>query len=419
VAEAVSYMKKQHRGWTAVFALAAPLLTVVACGTTPTASRTGAALASCPAKSPPLTLPRLGARTPSLPVGAIAATICQYAAPLAGGKAASAPLRRLGLLGAAADGLSAVLNGAGPMTSQALRCDGAATLLPFEQVIYFGYRDGRYARVVVTFTNCQLAVVTAASGSGVLTSPIQDDLFGYTLVTAHDRGQRVPDVIGLAVRRAISVAQRQHFTLTVDGEAVDPAVPAGTVIFQVLPAAVPDPGPSPYSLSTVVAVHSAPECRASELRLSYRAGGAGAGSDFGEILLRDVTSAPCHVGGRLQITGVNANGRPATNTVTATIAAPGVLTPDTPAVHDLAPVPPGVLAWLLQAAYRDDGTSPNGLCAAHYVIPARWRVRLPDGSVVLVPNADSGSQLRLVSSHAGLVTCRGRLGAKGQATLGG
>jgi hypothetical protein len=304
------------------------------------------------------------------------------------------------------------------MTPQAARCGRAAALLPFMQVIDFGYRHGRTVRAVVTFTSCQLAVVAAVGRFGLLTNPVQDGLFGYTLVTAHDRGPRVPDVIGLPAQRAASVARRQQFTLTVDAEAVDPAAPAGTIIFQVPPPGVPDPGPSPYSLGTIVAVHSVPDCLASQLRLSYRSGGLGTGSDFGVILFRDVTASSCRLAGRLQITGVTATGRPATNTVTAAIAAPGVLAPYTPPVPDLAPVPPGVLAWFLQAAYRDDATSPNGLCTAHYVIPARWRVRLPDGSVVTVPNADHGSPARL-SSSGGLVTCRGRLGAMSQATLGG
>jgi hypothetical protein len=76
------------------------------------------------------------------------------------------------------------------------------------------------------------------------------------------------------------------------------------------------------------------------------------------------------------------------------------------------------LTWLLTAPYRDGPTSPNGLCIANYVIPARWRVRLPDGSVLMVPNADREGFARL-SSSGGLVTCRGSLGAISQVTLGG
>jgi len=358
-------------------------------------------------------------RTPDLPLGAVTATICQYAPGLPRSKAAFAtPLRRIVLRGQAADGLRAVLTGTDPMTPQAVQCGRAADHLPSLQVIYFGYRDGRTVRAVVTFTNCQLAVVASNSRFGLLESPVQDDLSGYTLITLHDRGPRVPDVTGLTTESAASVAQRHHFALTVDAAEVDPAVPSGTVIFQVLPPAVPDAGPSPYSVGTIVSVRSAPNCRASQLRLSYRGGGTGAGSDFGVILFRDVAAGPCRLTGRLQVTGVSAASRPSTNSATATIAAPGVLTPNVQLVRDLAPVPPGVLAWTLQAEYRDDPTSPNALCAANYVIPVRWRVRLPDGSVVLVPNADAGNPLRL-SSSGGLVTCRGRLGAVSQVTYSG
>ena len=98
-----------------------------------------------------------------------------------------------------------------------------------------------------------------------------------------------------------------------------------------------------------------------------------------------------------------------------------MLGPDTPPIRDLTAVTPGslVYAWPLLAEYRDDPASPNVLCAAHYVIPARWRVRLPGGSVVMVPNADTGSPFRLLAPSGGLVTCRGRLGAVSQATFAG
>jgi hypothetical protein len=361
-----------------------------------------------------------GTRPPVLPTGAITAAMCQYARPLPAGKAARSPLRRLVLRGEAADGLRAVLAGTDPMTLPAARCGRADALLPFEQVIYFGYRDGRTARAAVTFTDCQLAVVAAGGRFGLLPSPVQDDLFGYTIITAHDRGPLVVDVIGLAAARAASVAARHHFGLAVDGETVDPAVPSGAVIFQVLPPAVPDAGPSPYALGTIVAVSSAPRCNASQLRLTYRGGGAGVGSDFGQVMFRDVATAPCRLAGRLQLTGVNSAGQPVTNTVTAAIAGPGVLGADTAPVHEFAAPPPGtmVYAWSLMAEYRDDATSPNGLCVDH-VIPVGWRVQLPGGSIIVIPNADSGSPFRLLGSSGGLVTCRGRLSAISEVTFAG
>jgi hypothetical protein len=221
----------------------------------------------------------------------------------------------------------------------------------------------------------------------------------------------------MSAQRAASLARRQHVQLTVDGEAVDPAVPTGTIIFQV-PPPMSDFGLGPRSLGAIVAVHNGPGCLRGQLSLSYRAGGLATGNDFGVILVRDVSASSCRLAGRLQITGVSPTAQPVTNTVTAAIASPGVLAPNMQPVPDLAPVPLGVLTWLLAAPYRDDPASPSGLCAAHYVIPARWRVRLPDGSLVMVPNRDNGSFARL-SSSGGLVTCRGHLGTASQVTLGG
>jgi len=346
----------------------------------------------------------------------VTATICQYEPAQVASKAVTAPLRRLVLRGTAADGLRAVLTETNLMTSQAVQCSRPANL-PSLQVIDFGYRDGRTVRAVVTFTDCELTIVAAGGRDGLLPSPLQDDLSGYTMVTAHERGPRVPAVIGLSAPRAISVARQQHVTLTIDGEVLDEAVPSGTIIFQV-PPAMSDFGLVPYSLGTIVAVHSVAGCLPGQLRLSYRAGGLATGSDFGVILVRDVTRASCRLAGRLQITGVSATGRSDTNTVTVAIPSPGVLAPKMEPVRDVAPVPLGVLTWLLTAAYRDDPTSADGLCIGHYVIPVRWRVRLPDGSIMVMPNADKEGFARL-SSSGGLVTCRGNLGAISHVTLGG
>jgi hypothetical protein len=410
-------------------ALAAWLMTIAACGATVPASPNGPASSgramsssatNCPAKAPVLAVPKAGTPAPVLAPQAITATICQYAPSLIGSKSARAPVRRIVLRGAAADGLRAVLNGTDPMTVLTARCGRAAALLPFEQVIYFDYPDRPTTRAAVTFTNCQVAVVMSAARFGSLRSPVQDDLFGYTLIAAHDRGPLVPDVIGLAAAEAARAARKQHFTLRIDGQAVDPTAPFGAVIFQVLPPAVPDPGPSPYALGTIMAVRVAAECQAGQLRLSYRGGGAGAGNDFGQIAFRDVSASPCRLAGQLQLTGVGPTGRRVTNPVTATIAGPGVLGPDTAAVRDLAAAPPGTMiyAWSLLAEYRDDATSPNGLCADH-VVPPDWRVRLPGGSIIVIPNADSGSPFRLLGSSGGLVTCRGRLSAMSKVTFAG
>ncbi|MDR2983834.1 MAG: hypothetical protein LBV34_03240 [Nocardiopsaceae bacterium] len=71
----------------------------------------------------------------------------------------------------------------------------------------------------------------------------------------------------------------------------------------------------------------------------------------------------------------------------------------------------------LQAEYRDGPANvDSGLCTPLWVIPAMWRVRLPDGHTVTAPNADPGSSFKLAPS-GGLVTCRGKLGGNVPASV--
>ncbi len=411
-------MRRHQLRCLAAIALATPLMTActATAATTAATTPTGRGLPGCPAVPLKLAPPLSGAGTglSLIRPAAAAAVICQYGPLLPGGKAVASPLRRLVLRGAGAPGLAAVLDEAGPLTRHATQCDRAATLLPFDQVIWFTYRHGKPGRAVVSFTSCQLAVVTAAGRSGTLTSPLQDDLFAYTLLTGHDRGPGVPGVTGLSVAAAANLARRQDFGLSVDGQAVDAAVPFGTVIFQVLPPGARDGGQTPYTLGVFLAVRRVPSCRPGQLRLDYRGGGPGAGSDFGAIVFRDVGRAPCQLAGEVTVTGVTSSGQAVTSTVSAPVSPPGVLSPATARVRDTAlpPLKSMLYVWSLIAEYRDDPASPNGLCTTHWVIPAAWRVRLPAGSAVLVPNADAGNPGRLDPS-GGLVTCRGRLAALG------
>jgi hypothetical protein len=344
--------------------------------------------------------------------------ICQYAPPSPGGKAEAGPVRRLVLSGAAAAGLVAALDAAGPLTPHAARCDRSAGLLPLLQRIRLSYPGGAASQALVTFTSCELSVVNAAGRSGTLTSPFQDDLFAYTMITTHDRGPRVPGVVGLSVTAAVNVARHHDFGLTVDGETADAAVPFGTVIFQSLPAGAIDAGPSPLSIGVFLAVGNPPACRPGELRLDYRAGGASTGNDFGNIVFRDVAGQTCRLAGRVAITGVDASGQAVTSTATGAFAPPGVLSPDTPRVGDeTGPSPTSmVYLWSLIAEYRDAAT-PSGLCTRH-VVPAAWRVRLPNGAVVMVPDADPRTPVRLEASGA-FVTCQGRFSAASQAEFFG
>ncbi len=63
----------------------------------------------------------------------------------------------------------------------------------------------------------------------------------------------------------------------------------------------------------------------------------------------------------------------------------------------------------VSAEYRDDPSSPDGLCTAHQVIPATWRILLPSGAEITVPNADPHAAGHAFGPGGALLTCRGEL----------
>ena len=102
------------------------------------------------------------------------------------------------------------------------------------------------------------------------------------------------------------------------------------------------------------------------------------------------------------------------------MAGPAVLSPDAAPVSRKGRLAPGELVGtlLLAAAYRDDAASPDGLCTAHQVAPARWRLTLPAGPAITVPNAVPHWAGPSLAPRGGLTTCRGRVSATGPVTVG-
>lgn len=133
--------------------------------------------------------------------------------------------------------------------------------------------------------------------------------------------------------------------------------------------------------------------------------------DFGLIIFRNTGAEPCRLAGLVRVIGLNAAGRPVTNTATSVFADPGVLSPHAPPVPALAAPAPGELAygWTLAAEYRDGPASiDHGYCQPLWVIPAAWRIVLPGGTTFVIRNADPRNQ-GLAPSGC-LITCQGRLG---------
>jgi hypothetical protein len=382
-----------------------------ACGKPPVRHRSADAAPSCPAKSPAARSPEPQHKPigPLVRQGPVVASLCQYARGASKPADKNVVIPRLVIRGVAAAGLAAVVDGAGPVTARASRCDRPAGQLPFSQVIVFGYRDGQSSAVDVSHTDCSLAIVTSGRRSAVLAGLVEDDLFAMTGLNPHSRGGRTPDLVGLTGAAAWARYHSSPLGIAFDGAAIDPAAKFGTVIFQTPPSGL-RVDRIDSQIGVLLAVAPAPACTRQQLGLSYFGAEPGAGNIFAAIVVRDISASPCRLVGPVRVTGLGDSGKAVTGTAAAVVTAPGVLSPGAVTIKGGMPVAGSLTETIsIAAEYRDDPASPTGLCTPHWVIPATWSVSLPGGIVLSVPNADPASQAKLIRSGA-FVTCRGRFG---------
>ncbi len=407
-----------RKGSAFALGLAVPLL-VAACGDVAAPGKpTGSAQAArCPAAAPPIEVGgQVPARADLVPPGPIVATVCQYLAGVPSFKARDMQ-RRVVLRGLEAGGFAAVLDSVGPAGKSLPRCARPGNVLPAMQEVTLGYRSLRAQRVQVVFSECDLAIVTAGGQTGVLSLQTESDLFGYTSDTAGARGPRTPDLIGLTGPAAAAVVLERHFSISFGGAVIDESARFGTIVFQVLPPGAVDAWPG-RQVDVLLAVRSAPACRAGQLALSYTGGGAGAGNDFGSIVVRDSSAHPCTLTGPLLVTGTGPGGRADTMTERFRLTGVTVLSPRAgPAAAAPGNQTGGLVGMLGLAAEYRDGPTADGLCSPGWVVPAGWRVTFPDGQARNVANADPRDFGKLVSS-GGLVTCRGQLDMPSAAYVG-
>ena len=318
----------------------------------------------------------------------------------------------------AADGLAAIVDNAQPLTSSARQCATSRGLLGLSQLIRFAYPAGASASVLVSYTSCSMAVISTDAGSGILVSPLQDDLFGYATAGATSSGPPTPDVVGLIAAQARATAHRARLTLQLDGTAMDARVPFGTVIFQSPPAdlRIGQPGGG-QQIDAITAVGPAPPCSASQLVARYLGGSPGAGNFLGVIVIRDVSPRPCLLAGPVRVVGLGRSGLPDTSAVTPMIRFPAILSPGAAALPAEGSWPPADVVATIQliAEYRDDPSSPDGLCTSHQVIPAAWQITLP---VVQMRITDTSHDPGSFLPSGAFLTCRGRLGAFSPVTVG-
>jgi hypothetical protein len=400
-------------------ALAVAVGVILAAGCGGSGSGGSAAAPGCPAGAPSPAPPgRHAGPGGLLRPGPVLAAICQY------GSGSPALARRIVLRARAAAGLAAVIDSGGPVTRGTRRCDQPGQRLPYPQVLVFGYPSGQVSRVAVVTLTCDRAIVTAHGHSAVLGFAIASDLFALSGVGRHPRGPRTPSLIGMDAVTAAAVARHHRFSVYVDGGVTDVAAPFGSVVFQSLPAGLPDSWPD-RQVDVVVAVRTSPPCAAGQLALSYAGGGAGAGNDFGTLLIGDRSSRPCTLSGPLHVSGLDLAGRKVTATVGlrvtgVAVLSPGVGTTRTSQGGTVTGLRPGDLTGVitLRAEYRDGPARvDHGLCVPLWVVPASWRVTLADGTSLVVANVDRHDR-GLVPS-GGFVTCRGRLEGAGSVTVTG
>jgi hypothetical protein len=168
----------------------------------------------------------------------------------------------------------------------------------------------------------------------------------------------------------------------------------------------------PAAASPGRVAETVPECRADRLGVKFIGGGPpGAGNLFATIVAWNAGSSACRLPGPVTLVGLSSGGSVDTNAVRLTVTGAGELTS-----HGTAPGPGQVLpsgesaAWLLvSAGYRDDPVT-GGICTAHQVEPAAFRLTLPARGTVTVANAAAPqSGVRRLTANGGLLTCRGEL----------
>jgi hypothetical protein len=156
-----------------------------------------------------------------------------------------------------------------------------------------------------------------------------------------------------------------------------------------------------------------PTCALADLGSVFRAGIPGAGNDFATIVLWDKSADTCRLTGVLTVVGLDTADAVVTNPVRYTVPGSGELTP-----HGTAPAADGTLqagesvaSIVISAEYRDDPTSANGLCTAHQLEPASFRVTLSSGGSLTLANIALATRTEGhdPTSNGGLATCRGKL----------
>jgi hypothetical protein len=217
-------------------------------------------------------------------------------------------------------------------------------------------------------------------------------------------GRSVPNLVGLSIAQAQQVLPAGVGSIppiVVAGETVDQSALPGTVVAQ-----SPAAGNIATQVSITIAVPQSAVCTKAQLALTYLGGGAGAGSDSGTVVARNVSDQWCTFSGPALVVGLDRTARAVTQSVTYPVTpfalSPGAGEPP----HGQQPPANEIEAnVVLSASYRD-GPQPNGLCDTMQIIPATWQLTLPGPVVLTVRNDDPQDPL---PAFRQLITCQGQM----------
>jgi hypothetical protein len=254
-------------------------------------------------------------------------------------------------------------------------------------VVRFSYPGGRQVDVRISGYGC--AVPTASAGSRAVEINRSLAIFITDDATADGPGGgALPDLTGMSHAQATIVASRAGFTTDVEGQVVDAALAAGTVVMQFPP---PGASKSPNTIGLLLSQQPAPACKPTQLTMDVNGVQHGTGDAFDDIQISDTSTTACTLRGDIGVVGVDAAGRPITTTASFVPAPDFVLTANTPPRLTAGDTIGQTSADLLLQAPLSYGPNPDGSCTGHIVTPATWTVTVA-GTSRNLPNGDGNPQ---------------------------
>ena len=252
----------------------------------------------------------------------------------------------------------------------------------------------RYGGSAVTATaTCGIAgLLSVGDRVEHLSSPATDALAGLVQPPLHPETVRVIATPGGNVGRPLwqtALRMRRTGWIADLAEVSDPQIPFGQVIWQTPLAGTPLQADAAW-FEFLVATRPEPPCDGDQLA-GLSAGTQGATQmNFGGVSLLDTSSQPCSLSGRLVLRGIDARGRPVTNTLTQTIASPIELSPNATA-HDVEINPNGrLIAGFSFVGPETTGVKPLPCGRSPKVTPAAWSITLTSGETVRFANRPTG-----------------------------